>query len=351
MWHYKPKASDILNRYDQDISSKNDHIGRCDLPLSRFLAEASASSIELTLVPAAKQGETPGQGSAGLLTISFECSSVDAVRSRAVRDLFGRFDRDGNGRLDPAEFLQLQSCLSASQRKTSFARIDTNKDGFVDMNELFKVVEELIPDAVVADYYVKEAATPMRLHEVGQKGAALTEEQAGRGWLVSMTEWISRDKCVRLPRTSVCVGLHLCVSASQVTNSDRYGAGLHVGAKADHIVVHNRATGLLEEETIDPALAFSMKALYQTCVDIYLSSPTFSLHTAMRSCSDCSQCLDMRAQDHGCWADVANCRESAPEEDDRQSRPSILPPRLKSKNVCIVSEPFSCNEFQQCVAL
>jgi hypothetical protein len=147
------------------------------------------------------------------------------------------------------------------------------------MNELFKVVEELIPDAVVADYYVKEAATPMRLHEVGQKGAALTEEQAGRGWLVSMTEWISRDKCVRLPRMSVCVGLHLCVSASQVTNSDRYGAGLHVGTKADHIVVHNRATGLLEEETIDPALAFSMKALYQTCVDIYLSSPAFSSHT------------------------------------------------------------------------
>ena len=28
--------------------------------------------------------------------------------------------------------------------------------------------------------------------------------------------------------------------------------------------VYNRATGLLEEETIDPALAFSMKALYQT---------------------------------------------------------------------------------------
>jgi hypothetical protein len=46
----------------------------------------------------------------------------------------------------------------------------------------------------------------------------------------------------------------------------RYGAGLHVGRKADHIVVYNRATGLLEEETIDPALAFSMKALYQTCV-------------------------------------------------------------------------------------
>ena len=66
---------------------------------------------------------------------------------------------------------------------------------------------------MVADYYVKAAATPMRLHEVGQKGAALTEEQAGRGWLVSVTEWISRDKCVTSPRTSVCVGLKLCLQA------------------------------------------------------------------------------------------------------------------------------------------
>jgi hypothetical protein len=41
-------------------------------------------------------------------------------------------------------------------------------------------------------------------------------------------------------------------------------------------VVHNRATGLLEEETIDPALAFSMKALYQTYVDMYIKL----LHTA-----------------------------------------------------------------------
>ncbi len=82
------------------------------------------------------------------------------------------------------------------------------------MNELFKCVEEIIPDDVVADYYVKEAASPMRLHEVGQKGSALTEEQAGRGWLVSMTEWISRDKCVHLPTTIACFQPHLCLQSN-----------------------------------------------------------------------------------------------------------------------------------------
>ena len=76
----------------------------------------------------------------------------------------------------------------------------------------------------------------------------------------------------------------------------RYGAGLHVGRKADHIIVFNRRTGLLEEETIDPALAFSMKALYQTyasvCPDKRLSErvqkrtratyyPNFSIFRSM----------------------------------------------------------------------
>ncbi len=183
--------------YDQDISSKNDYIGRADLLLSQLVAEGQQDEIELKLVPTAKKGETPGEGCAGFLRIKFDCSAIENVRSRAVRDLFGRFDRDGNGRLDITEFQELQSCLSADgQRSSVFNRADENKDGFVDIDELFKCVEDLIPDDVVADYFVKTATTALRFHELGQKGAALTEEQAGRGWLVSVTEWVSRDKCV-----------------------------------------------------------------------------------------------------------------------------------------------------------
>ena len=208
--------------YDQDVSSKNDHIGRCDVALSLFLTEQSESSMELKLSPTARKCETPGEGCAGYLNIKFECSPVAAVRSRAVRDLFSRFDRDGNGRLDSAEFLQLQRCLSVDElRADGFNKADQDNDGFVDMAEFLNCIEQLIPDDVIADYYVKEAGTPMRLHVAGQKGAALTEEQvlksfsaisnlarnfalrimrsllnqAGRGWLVSMTEWVSRDKC------------------------------------------------------------------------------------------------------------------------------------------------------------
>ncbi len=202
--------------YDQDISSKNDHIGRCDIELSQLVAEGSEFELELKLIPTAKKGEAPGEGCSGFLKIKFECSAIETVRRRAVRDMFGRFDRDGNGQLDAEEFLQLQSCLAANGRSASvFNRADKNKDGFVDMTELFACVEELIPDEVVADYFVKEATTTLRIHQAGQKGAALTEEQvistttttaaatttttlteeqAGRGWLVSMTEWISRDK-------------------------------------------------------------------------------------------------------------------------------------------------------------
>ncbi len=164
--------------YDQDISSKNDYIGRCDVLLSQFLIDESESSLELKLIPVAHKGETPGQGCAGYLNIKFECSPASTVRSRAVRDLFSRFDRDGNGQLDANEFLQLQNCLSSAQRsKSEFNRADQNNDGLVDMTEFLNCIEQLIPDEVVADYYVKDAATPLRLHATGQQGAAVTEEQ------------------------------------------------------------------------------------------------------------------------------------------------------------------------------
>jgi len=248
--------------YDQDLSSKNDYIGRCDVPLSDLLAKESEATLELKLVPKAKVGETPGSGFVGLLKIKFACSPIDTVRSRAVSDMFSRFDRDGNGRLDAVEFAQFQSSLSTAGSSV-FGRVDQNKDGWVDIAEVLSCVEQLIPDEVVADYFVKEAnARSLHIHHPGQKGTALTEEQAGRGWFVSMTEWVSRDK---------------------------YGAGLHVGRKADHIVVYNRAKGLLEEETIDPALAFSMKALYQTY------SPTFA-----RICT--SHVFMLWSQHAGQWA-------------------------------------------------
>jgi hypothetical protein len=112
--------------YDQDVSSNNDHIGRSDVLLSQLVAEGPEFELELKLIPTAKKGETPGDGCAGFLKIRVECSAVEAVRSRAVRDLFGRFDRDGNGRLDASEFLQLQSCLSADgQRSIVFSRADS----------------------------------------------------------------------------------------------------------------------------------------------------------------------------------------------------------------------------------
>jgi hypothetical protein len=267
------------------------------VPLSDLLAKESEATVELKLVPKAKVGETPGSGFVGLLKIKFACSPIDTVRSRAVSDMFSRFDRDGNGRLDAVEFAQFQSSLSTAGSSV-FGRVDQNKDGWVDIAEVLSCVEQLIPDEVVADYFVKEAnnTRSLLIHHSGQQGTALTEEQAGRGWFVSMTEWVSRDK---------------------------YGAGLHVGRKADHIVVYNRAKGLLEEETIDPALAFSMKALIKRILP--------PLHaSAHHMCS----CYGHNMQVNGRWTHELEIYHSFTEENDRQPWPSVFPPGLQIQNVC-----------------
>jgi hypothetical protein len=57
--------------------------------------------------------------------------NVGNVGSKCYARIFIKgFDRDGNGRLDASEFLQLQSCLSADgQRSSVFSRADSNQDG------------------------------------------------------------------------------------------------------------------------------------------------------------------------------------------------------------------------------
>jgi hypothetical protein len=58
-----------------------------------------------------------------------------------------------------------------------FKRTDKYIDGFVDLAEFLNRIEELIPDDVVSDYYVKEASATLRIHDSSHKGAAMTEEQ------------------------------------------------------------------------------------------------------------------------------------------------------------------------------
>lgn len=56
-----------------------------------------------------------------------------------IKDDFGFFDRDGNGQIDLAEFIELLTVLSPKTKVKSveegFKLIDKNEDGFIDFDE------------------------------------------------------------------------------------------------------------------------------------------------------------------------------------------------------------------------
>lgn len=55
---------------------------------------------------------------------------MDARMKEWVAGRLKRYDKDGNGKLDPEE-------LKAYDGKVDFAAIDLNKDGLVDVDEMY----------------------------------------------------------------------------------------------------------------------------------------------------------------------------------------------------------------------
>ena len=65
---------------------------------------------------------------------------IDPDRIQEVRELFGYFDADRNGYLDPDEFERFLAALAEGEAtetptKVSFDHVDTNKNGRIEFSE------------------------------------------------------------------------------------------------------------------------------------------------------------------------------------------------------------------------
>jgi Ca2+-binding EF-hand superfamily protein len=55
---------------------------------------------------------------------------------QSIESLFQQFDKDKDGKLSPAEFVELKQAQAKQQADKAFKKADANKDGYLSLDEL-----------------------------------------------------------------------------------------------------------------------------------------------------------------------------------------------------------------------
>ncbi|KAL4459065.1 hypothetical protein ABPG75_013930 [Micractinium tetrahymenae] len=207
----------------------------------------------------------------GRVRVTVRASSPAGLEQQLWRRLLGLADLDGNGTLSYEEFEALLGAMGAEldpqEVAALFQEADRNGDGTVDADELAAALTlchadgdlhrlmrrcpvdgaELVPGDDLANIIYVSLALYEGSGESLQ-GGYTTPEQVSRSWLLSMTEWATQP---------------LAGAPSALWKGNKYKAGgLRKGAAAAHILVFDRKTKRVVEETVSPALAIAMRALY-----------------------------------------------------------------------------------------
>ncbi|XP_057803943.1 phosphatidylserine decarboxylase proenzyme 2-like isoform X2 [Salvia miltiorrhiza] len=249
-----------ISVFETNRLSKNNLIGYCEIDLYDFLTRDSDSDIDAyDLIDPTSAGGIVGK-------IRLSCSIEDPMETEKsfVRRILSVVDYDESGNLSYAEFSDLIDAfgnqLAATKKEELFKAADENGDGVVSIDELamlLAVQQEKDPlinccpvcgeilqisDRLNAMIHLTLCFDEGTGNQV-MAGGFLTDKQASNGWMFKVSEW---------------------------AHFSSYEVGLRSGSSASHILVFDRRTKRLVEETIDAKIVLSMRALYQSKVGLGL---------------------------------------------------------------------------------
>ncbi|XP_042008848.1 phosphatidylserine decarboxylase proenzyme 2-like isoform X2 [Salvia splendens] len=198
--------------------------------------------------------------------IRLSCSIEDPMETEKsfVRRILSVVDYDESGNLSYDEFSNLIDAfgnqLAATKKEELFKAADENGDGVVSIDELamlLAVQQEKDPlinccpvcgetlhisDKLNAMIHLTLCFDEGTGNQI-MSGGFLTDKQASNGWMFKVSEW---------------------------AHYSSYEVGLRSGSSASHILVFDRRTKRLVEETIDAKIVLSMRAIYQSKVGLGL---------------------------------------------------------------------------------
>ncbi|KAL1534305.1 phosphatidylserine decarboxylase [Salvia divinorum] len=249
-----------ISVFETNRLSKNNLIGYCEIDLYDFLTRDSDSDIDVyDLLDPTSAGGIVGK-------IRLSCSIEDPMETEKsfVQRILSVVDLDGSGNLSYAEFSNLIDAfgnqLAATKKEELFTAADENGDGVVSIEELamlLAVQQEKDPlinccpvcgetlhisDKLNAMIHLTLCFDEGTGNQI-MSGGFLTDKQASNGWMFKVSEW---------------------------AHYSSYEVGLRSGSSASHILVFDRRTKRLVEETIDAKIVLSMRAIYQSKVGLGL---------------------------------------------------------------------------------
>ncbi|KAL6517665.1 phosphatidylserine decarboxylase [Orobanche minor] len=269
-----------ISVFETNRMSKNNLIGYCEIDLYDFLTRDSDSDIDVyDLLDPTFAGGIVGN-------ISLSCSIEDPLETEKsfARRILSLVDYNEDGNLSYAEFSDLidafgnqLAAIKIYAASDDNAEYSTEQQNVLMKEELFKAADENGDGVVSIDELAMLLAVQVekdplinccpvcgeilqvsdRLNTVvhltlcfdegtGNQvmtGGFLTDKQASNGWMFKVSEWAQFSS---------------------------YEVGLRSGSSASHILVFDRRTRRLVEETIDAKIVLSMRAIYQSRVGLGL---------------------------------------------------------------------------------
>ncbi|KAF4369731.1 hypothetical protein F8388_010564 [Cannabis sativa] len=249
-----------ISVFETNTVSSNTLVGYCEINLLEYLTQGEDSDPEvLDLLNPSSSDLIVGK-------IYISCSVEDPVETEKsfARRILSIVDYNQDGMLSLSEFSDLINAfgnrLAAEKKEELFKAADKNGDGVVSMDELATLLasqqekEPLITCCPVCGEVLEVSDKLNNMIHLTlcfdegtgnqvMEGGFLTDTQASYGWMFKLSEWVHYSS---------------------------YDVGLNSGSSASHIVVLDRRTKTLVEETIDSKIVLSMRAIYQSKLGIGL---------------------------------------------------------------------------------
>ncbi|XP_030510745.1 phosphatidylserine decarboxylase proenzyme 3 [Cannabis sativa] len=244
-----------ISVFETNTVSSNTLVGYCEINLLEYLTQGEVLDLL-----------NPSSSDLIVGKIYISCSVEDPVETEKsfARRILSIVDYNQDGMLSLSEFSDLINAfgnrLAAEKKEELFKAADKNGDGVVSMDELATLLasqqekEPLITCCPVCGEVLEVSDKLNNMIHLTlcfdegtgnqvMEGGFLTDTQASYGWMFKLSEWVHYSS---------------------------YDVGLNSGSSASHIVVLDRRSKTLVEETIDSKIVLSMRAIYQSKIGIGL---------------------------------------------------------------------------------